>query len=126
MTTDSRPLTPTWPHQPSPHTDYVAIPPLKQTVCFHCEVGDGYQEWPCESERWRLAANPAPAGPNMKTTDWYDGYNAGKRDGVACCAGCFCEHDEATAASFEKMFREHDEMAEQMKREAAARLERKG
>ena len=55
-------MTPTWPHQPSPHTDYVAIPPLEQTVCLHCEVGDGYQEWPCESERWRLAANPAPAG----------------------------------------------------------------
>jgi len=36
-------------HYPEPYTDYVAIPPLMQTVCRNCAVADGFAEWPCDT-----------------------------------------------------------------------------
>ena len=37
----------TW-HRPSEHVDYVAIPPIRETVCLECQIGDGFQKWPCD------------------------------------------------------------------------------
>lgn len=48
-------------HTPSEHTDYVAIPPIVETVCLRCEVGDGYQRWPCETARTHAALDAALA-----------------------------------------------------------------
>ena len=50
-----------WPHFPIEHTDHVAIPPVTLTVCGHCQIGDGYEPWPCLSEQWRREVTEALA-----------------------------------------------------------------